>query len=96
MMPLLGAALATYVWRNAESCIPRRNLEYGILKICPKLPEIMQSMANKGTDPDVIVAAWDLLLDSYAESEGANAEQLVLEYSRLVDHVGRIPGICSG
>jgi hypothetical protein len=91
MLPLAGAALAAYVWRNAEACIPRRDLEFGILKICPQIPEIMLSCHDRGAPAEVIVSAWDLLLDAYAESEGANAEQLVMEFARLLDHVGKVP-----
>jgi hypothetical protein len=91
MLPLLGAGLAAYVWNAAQACIPRRDLEYSVLKICPQIPEIMLALHNKGASPEVIVSAWDLLLDSYAESEGANAEQVVLEFARLLDHVGRVP-----
>ena len=91
MLPLAGAALAAYVWNRAEACVPRRNLEYELLKICPQIPEIMLACSNRGASPEVIVSAWDLLLDSYAESEGANAEQVVLEFARFLDHVGRVP-----
>jgi hypothetical protein len=91
MLPLLGAGLAAYVWNTAQACIPRRDLEYSVLKICPQIPEIMLAVHRKGASPEVIVSAWDLLLDSYAESEGANAEQVVLEFARLLDHVGRVP-----
>jgi hypothetical protein len=91
MLPLLGAGLAAYVWNAAQACIPRRDLEYSVLKICPQIPEIMLAVHRKGASPEVIVSAWDLLLDSYAESEGANAEQVVLEFARLLDHVGRVP-----
>jgi hypothetical protein len=91
MLPLLGAGLAAYVWNTAQACIPRRDLEYSVLKICPQIPEIMMAVHHKGASPEVIVSAWDLLLDSYAESEGANAEQVVLEFARLLDHVGRVP-----
>jgi hypothetical protein len=91
MLPLAGAALAAYVWQCAESCIPRRNLEYNLLKICPQIPEIMLACHTRGASPEVIVSAWDLLLDSYAESDGANAEQVVMEFARLLDHVGKVP-----
>jgi hypothetical protein len=91
MLPLAGAALAAYVWQCAEACIPRRDLEYNLLKICPQIPEIMMAVHYKGASPEVIVSAWDLLLDSYAESEGANAEQVVMEFARLLDHVGKVP-----
>jgi hypothetical protein len=91
MLPLLGAGLAAYVWNAAQACIPRRDLEYSVLKICPQIPEIMLAIHNKGASPEVIVSAWDLLLDSYAESEGACAEEVVLEFARLLDHVGRVP-----
>jgi hypothetical protein len=91
MLPLLGAGLAAYVWRTTEACIPRRDLEYSLLKICPQIPEIMMAVHQKGASSEVIVSAWDLLLDSYAESEGANAEQVVMEFARLLDHVGKVP-----
>lgn len=91
MLPLAGAALATYVWQCAEACVPRRDLEYNLLKICPQIPEIMLACHRKGAASEVIVSAWDLLLDSYAESEGANAEQVVMEFARLLDHVGTVP-----
>jgi hypothetical protein len=91
LLPLAGAALSAYVWQSAAACVPRRELEYAVLRECPQMPETMLACFRRGASALSIVAAWDRLLDNFADSEGATAQDIVLEFARILDQLGQVP-----
>ncbi|MBD1841836.1 hypothetical protein H6F89_00095 [Cyanobacteria bacterium FACHB-63] len=84
-LPIGAAALAFLAYREANQCIPRREIELRALKQCPTMLDLMYGCHLKGIEAKNLIAAWDIFLDTYEESGGADANLMAREYLRILD-----------
>ena len=84
-LPIGAAALAFFAYREAQQCIPRREVELRALKNCPVLLELMYGCHLKGIEGKNLIAAWDIFLDNYADSGNADGNLMAREYLRILD-----------
>ncbi|MBD1843997.1 hypothetical protein H6F89_11415 [Cyanobacteria bacterium FACHB-63] len=84
-LPIGAAALAFFAYREANQCIPRREVELRALKQCPTMLDLMFGCHLKGIEAKNLIAAWDIFLDSYADAGSADANLMAREYLRILD-----------
>ncbi|BAU14285.1 unknown protein [Leptolyngbya sp. NIES-3755] len=91
VLPIGAAALAFFTFREANNCIPRREIELRALKNCPNLLELMYGCHLKGVDNQNLIAAWDIFLDNYESSGSADANLMAREYLRILTGLLQAP-----
>ncbi|MGG6266237.1 hypothetical protein ACQ4M3_05280 [Leptolyngbya sp. AN03gr2] len=84
-LPIGAAFLAFCAFRDAQSCIPRREIELRALKNCPVMLDLMYGCHLKGIEAKNLIAAWDIFLDNYAQSGNADGNLMAREYLRILD-----------
>ncbi|MEP0919415.1 type IV secretory system conjugative DNA transfer family protein [Leptolyngbya sp. DQ-M1] len=84
-LPIGAAALAFFAYKEANQCIPRREIELRALKQCPTMLDLMFGCHLKGIEAKNLIAAWDIFLDSYADAGSADANLMAREYLRILD-----------
>jgi hypothetical protein len=77
-LPFAAVAGVSYLaWRSTKAAMPRREAEYQLLKLCPKLPEFLWALHLKGFSPEEVLVAYDDLVERFEIVDDAPEEQAI-------------------
>jgi hypothetical protein len=77
-MPFAAVAGVSYLaWRSTKAALPRREAEYQLLKLCPKLPDFLWALHLKGISPEEVLTAYDDLVERFEAADDVPEDQAI-------------------
>jgi hypothetical protein len=79
-MPFAAVAGVSYLaWRSTKAAMPRREAEYQLLKLCPKLPDFLWALHLKGISPEEVLTAYDDLVERFEAADDVPEDQAIAQ-----------------